>query len=83
MTTRARRPRRVIMWAVAVSTTWQENDRLSFLHDGEKPWLFNTEEAAAAKARECTDYRRERDYPPALYEPIRVKVAALPPHSVR
>lgn len=71
-----KKPKAIEMWAIVVSTTWQEGGGLGYLHDNEKPWLFGTKEAAEAKARECTDYRRDRKYPPAKYEPIRVRITA-------
>lgn len=67
-------PLTIEIWAIVVSTKWQEGGGISYLHDGEKPWLFGTKEAAKAKAQECVDYRRERKFPPATYKPILVQI---------
>lgn len=63
------------LWAIRVSGDWFEG--ATWMHDGDKPWLFGTEAAAKAKADECAEYRRERDFPPAVYEPVSVRLAPL------
>lgn len=69
------------IWAIVVSTTWQEGGGISYLHDGEKPVLFATKAAAKSRAKECHDDRVEKGFPLAKYKPMLVRIA--PAESVR
>ncbi len=66
-------PEPIEMWAIAVSGKWF--DGCNFMHDNEKPWLFRTKEAAAEKAKQSYDYRKDRGWPLAKYKPIRVRIS--------
>ena len=59
-------------WAIKIDQDWADGE--SFLHDGVTPWLFSSEAAAWEKAKEAEAYRLERNYPPARYRPVQVRV---------